>query len=192
MSSGEGFMDKVKKQLQIITDKTGIDGRIILGVLGVAALLTLIGFLDRYITCLVGIVLPTYWSIKAIESAEPGDDKQWLTYWAVYAIFTFFDLFANFIMRFIPFYFFVKIIFLIWCFMPNTQGAKFLYEKFIKKIFDKYEDVLDKYVKKVETGTKNAYEKAKGTLEKNKDKIYEAGKGVKNMAENALRNKKYS
>ena len=165
----EDFMTKVKKQLQIITDKTGIDARIILAILGVAIVLTLIGFLDKYITCLVAIVLPTYWSLKAIDSKGADDDKQWLTYWCVYAVFTFFDLFFHFILNIIPLYFFVKIIFLIWCFMPNTRGALIIYDKIIDPFFKKYEKIIDKNVKQVLKAGDKVMGKAKKTIEDNKD-----------------------
>ncbi|MCQ2816159.1 MAG: HVA22/TB2/DP1 family protein [archaeon] len=173
--SSQDFMGKIKDQMQLIKDKTGIDPKIILGILGGAALLTLTGFLDSYITCIVGIVLPTYWSLKAIESAEGDDDRQWLTYWIVYGVFNFLDLFAHLILKFIPFYFFLKLIFLIWCFMPNTRGAAIIYDKIISKIFKKYETQIDKGVHKVMKKAQKAMGMAKEKIDENKGKILEAG-----------------
>lgn len=51
----DDIMAKTKEQMKIIQEKTGIDPKIILGILGVAALFTLIGLFDKYITCLVAI-----------------------------------------------------------------------------------------------------------------------------------------
>ena len=174
----DDIMAKTKEQMKIIQEKTGIDPKIILGILGVAALFTLIGLFDKYITCLVAIVLPTYWSIKAIETKEGDDDKQWLTYWAVYAVFTFFDLFAGFIMRFLPFNFFIKLVFLVWCFMPNTQGAIYIYNYFIIKIFKKYESKLDKGVNKFLKKSNELKQKVEKKYEEHKDEIQEAAKKV--------------
>ena len=53
----EDLMKKFDEQMKIIQDKTGINPKIVLGVLGAALFLTLIGWLDKYITCLVAIVL---------------------------------------------------------------------------------------------------------------------------------------
>ena len=174
----EDLMKKFDEQMKIIQDKTGINPKIVLGVLGAALLLTLIGWLDKYITCLVAIVLPTYWSIKAIETKEGDDDKQWLTYWAVYACFTFLDLFAGFIMKFLPFYFFMKLIFLIWCFMPNTQGAIYIYNYVILKIFKKYESRLDRGINKFMKKSNEMMKKAEKTIEENKGVLKEAAKAA--------------
>ena len=172
------LLKKVKVHLDVIKEKTGIDPKIVLGVLGVALLFTLIGFLDQYITCLVAIVFPTYWSIKAIESKEADDDKQWLTYWAVYACFTFFDLFSSFIMKFLPFYFFFKLIFLIWCFMPNTHGAVFIYNYFIIKIFKKYESRLDKGINKFMKKSNEMMDKAQKKIKENEEIFGDMAKTV--------------
>ena len=148
----QGFMDKLKarfnKEIELISNKTGYDGKIITGILAVCTVLTLINVFGKYITCIVGVVLPAYWSIKAIESQEYGDDKQWLTYWSIYGIFTFLDQFLNIVLRIIPFYFIIKIVFLIWCFMPNTMGALFIYNKIVGPYFRKYQSKIDQKIEK--------------------------------------------
>ena len=83
------IIKKIDEHLKIIVEKTGIQGKYIMIALGVSLLFTIIGFFDKYITCLVGILLPTFFSIKAIESKEEEDDKLWLTYWTIYAVFSF-------------------------------------------------------------------------------------------------------
>ena len=102
----QGFMEKIKaryrKELEIISKKTGIDGKYIsLGLL-ISAILCFVNLFSKYITCLVGVTLPAYWSMKAIESQEYDEVRQWLTYWAIYGLFTFLDQFANIILRIFP------------------------------------------------------------------------------------------
>jgi len=172
------IIKKIDEHLKIIVDKTGIQGKYIMIALGVALLFTIIGFLDKYITCLVGILLPTFFSIKAIESKEEDDDKLWLTYWTIYALFSFLDLFVGWILKIIPFYFIIKLVFLVWCFMPNTKGAVIIYDKIIKPFFLKNEGIIDKYFNKLAEKTKKAGELAKNELNKNKDKINEAGEKI--------------
>ena len=148
----QGYINKLKawfkKEIDLISEKTGVDGKIISTVLLISSIFCFINLFSKYITCLVGVILPAYWSIKAIESPQYDDDKQWLTYWAIYGLFTFLDQFANIILRIFPFYFIFKIIFLIWCFMPNTMGALFIYNKFVAPYFKKYEDKIDKKIEK--------------------------------------------
>ena len=178
----EELMKNVGKHLNLIKNKTKTDPKIILGILAGGLVLTLLGWFDKYITCLIGIILPTYWSIKAIESPQEDDDKQWLTYWAVYAVFNFFDLFAKFILKIIPFYYVVKLIFLVWCFMPNTQGALFIYNKFLRNIFLKNEGKLNKYVSKIMRKTNEVSEKAKEEINKGKEKIID--NAINNLKKN--------
>ena len=148
----QGYIQQLKswfqKEIDLISEKTGVDGKIISSILLVGSIFCFINLFSKYITCLVGVILPAYWSIKAIESQEYDDDKQWLTYWAIYGLFTLLDHFANFILRIFPFYFIFKIIFLIWCFMPNTMGALFIYKKFVAPYFKKYEEQIDKRIEK--------------------------------------------
>ena len=148
----QGYIKKLKawfkKEIDLISEKTGVDGKIISTVLLISSIFCFINLFSKYITCLVGVILPAYWSIKAIESPQYDDDKQWLTYWAIYGLFTLLDQFANIILRIFPFYFIFKIIFLIWCFMPNTMGALFIYNKFVAPYFKKYEDKIDKKIEK--------------------------------------------
>ena len=148
----QGYINKLKawfkKEIDLISEKTGVDGKIISTVLLISSIFCFINLFSKYITCLVGVILPAYWSIKAIESPQYDDDKQWLTYWAIYGLFTLLDQFANIILRIFPFYFIFKIIFLIWCFMPNTMGALFIYNKFVAPSFKKYEDKIDKKIEK--------------------------------------------
>ena len=148
----QGYIKKFKswynKEINIISQKTGVDGKIISSILIICSIFCFINIFSKYITCLVGVILPAYWSIKAIESPQYDDDKQWLTYWAIYGLFTLLDQFANIILRIFPFYFIFKIIFLIWCFMPNTMGALFIYNKFVGPYFKQYEEKIDKKIEK--------------------------------------------
>ena len=181
------LMNQLGVHLKLIEKKTGQNPKIILGILAASLIFVVIGYLEKYITCIVGIVLPTYWSIKAIESNEGDDDKQWLTYWAVYAVFDFLDLFAGFILKIIPFYYILKLIFLIWCFMPNTQGALIVYNHIIKKFFIKYENNLDQLVNKVMKRSQETTQRVREEIEKNKDKIASAGISAASAVNDALK-----
>ena len=161
--------NKISSELDLIEKKVGQNPKIIIGILVGGLILTIIGFFERQITTIIGIVLPTYWSIKAIESPETEDDIQWLTYWSVYAVFSFFDLFAKFILKFIPFYFVLKLVFLIWCFMPNTKGATFIYKNLLSKYFKKYEGKFDKIADKFKSLNKKINDKEKEIINKDKN-----------------------
>eukprot|EP00946_MAST-07B_sp_MAST-7B-sp1_P004142 g4142.t1 len=77
---------------------------------------------------ILGFVYPTYASIKALESPQTDDDKQWLTYWVLYAFFSLIEHFTDTLLYWIPFYFSIKLALLIWMMVPGQKGAIFIYQ----------------------------------------------------------------
>ena len=82
-------------------------------------------------------------SFKAIESPDKEDDKKWLTYWIVFGFFTLFDTPLSYALYFLPFYYPVKLLFYVWMFYPNTNGALWLYNNIIVKMLRKYQPIID-------------------------------------------------
>ena len=171
----DGIKAYINSHMQILSAKTGIPAPIILGVLVFCCICVFIGYFDKYITILVAVIYPSYWSIKAIESEEKGDDTQWLTYWVVFAFFTVFDTVGGAILQYIPFYFFIKIVFLIWCFLPNTRGATVIYNKILRGCFKKYETRLDELNNDIENKFGDVYGSGVNYMETNKVRIIKTG-----------------
>jgi len=92
---------------------------------------------------IVGFVYPAYKSLLAIESKSRGDDTQWLIYWVVYCFFSMIEVFTDFLLYWIPFYFAFKLAFLLWAMLPQTRGAQFLYNNFLKDFLKKNESRID-------------------------------------------------
>lgn len=92
---------------------------------------------------IVGFVYPAYKSLLAIETPTRGDDTQWLIYWVVYCFFSMIEVFTDFLLYWIPFYYAFKLAFLLWAMMPQTKGAKFLYDSFLKDFLKKNESKID-------------------------------------------------
>ena len=161
----------VQEHMTIIQKRTEVNPKVLLGGLALALVLTTTKWFSSYVTCLVGVLCPTYMTLKVIESPEDDDDKQYLTYWVVYGLFSVIDTFTAFLVNRIPFYYTIKLAFLIWLFMPNFKGAVFVYNLIIGPIFRKYEYKFDKGVDKIVSKGKDLTEKAKETLEENQVKI---------------------
>lgn len=95
------------------------------------------------LTSIVGFVYPAFKSFQAIETKSKGDDTQWLVYWVIFAFFTVAETFVDYLLYWIPFYFAFKLAFLLWCMLPQTKGAKFLYDSFLKDFLKKNESRID-------------------------------------------------
>ena len=96
---------------------------------GVASVMFGVG--QTYITNLLGVAYPAFMSFMALKSEGKDDDKQWLTYWVCFGAFNIVDQFAGIILRFIPFYYFLKLGFMVYLFHPSTLGATTVYNNFI-------------------------------------------------------------
>merc|ERR1711865_33137 len=95
----------------------------------------------------VGFVYPAFKSFEAIETkkqtAAPGNDKQWLSYWIIFSFFSIIELFVDFLLYWIPFYYAFKLAFLLWAMLPQTRGAKFMYDSFLKDFLKNKESRID-------------------------------------------------
>jgi len=92
---------------------------------------------------IVGFVYPAFKTFEALETKNKGDDTQWLIYWIVYAFFSIIEVFVDFLLYWIPFYYAFKLAFLLWAMLPQTKGAKFLYDSFLKDFLKKNESKID-------------------------------------------------
>jgi len=103
----------------------------------------LFGFGSGPLCNLVGFIYPLYASFKAINSERKDDDSQWLTYWVVYAFFTVIESFTDLFLFWIPFYYFIKMAFLLWCYLPQFEGSLVIYKKFIDPYLESHAAAIE-------------------------------------------------
>ena len=135
--------EKWQNQMILIQEKTGVKGIYVVILLIICVFLVYLNIFDTVITNLLGTLYPAFWTIKSIENDDLEEQKNWLTYWAVFGSFVLIDMFSPVIVKIIPFYFVFKIIFLIMLFMPGSKVGPFIYDILVKKILGKYEEKID-------------------------------------------------
>lgn len=134
--------------IQKISATTGIPQQKVLQYVMVLLILFIVfGVGASILTNIIGVAYPVFMSFYALESDGDDDDKLWLTYWVVFGIFSIADQFAGFILRFIPFYYVLKVAVLIWLFHPASQGAIFVYNNQIQPLWKEYEGQLEEVQK---------------------------------------------
>ena len=133
--------DKWKEINKSIKDTTGIDGIFVIIFLSICVLLVYLGIFESLITSLVGTLYPGFSTIKAIQKNK--NKKEWLTYWVIFGSFLIFDMFSSIIIKVVPYYFVVKIIFLIWMFIPGSNGCQIVYDFLISKLMKIIEQIID-------------------------------------------------
>ena len=76
-----------------------------------------------FLICIYACVM----SVRAIESPGGDDDRQWLSFWIIFLIFTVFEAMTDVLLSWVPSYFEIKFGFLCWLVFCN--GADVLYRK---------------------------------------------------------------
>lgn len=130
------------KEIKMIYKKTGIKPVYFFWILIVCLIFILLGYFESTLTYLIATLYPLYISIKTLQNGDREDIKQWLTYWIVYALFINIESVFGFLLQYIMFYSFIKIIFLLILFLPQYNGALWIYEKILKDLFVKYESSI--------------------------------------------------
>jgi len=131
-----------------ISAKADVNPGLILAGIGSLALLVLL-ILQGWTILLttITVLYPAIHSIRAIESDDGGeDDKVWLTYWMIYGLFNVLETFFGFIFYFIPYWQWIRLALFVWLLLPNFNGAKTIYEGFVRQLILKNKDQINKWI----------------------------------------------
>lgn len=105
-----------------------------------------VGFGAGFFSHLVGFAYPAYASFKVIESKDVRDDAQWLTYWVIFALFSLVEPFSDILLWWFPFYYSVKIMALLFCQLPQFNGAQYVYIHYAKPWFERTAPFIESQV----------------------------------------------
>jgi len=106
-------------------------------------------FAGKLLSNILGWVYPSYRSFKALESPGHDDDKQWLTYWAVYGFVSILESFTDILLYWLPFYFFLKTILLLWLMLPTFNGATTVYTRLLRPFLAQHRSQIDSHLDRV-------------------------------------------
>jgi receptor expression-enhancing protein 5/6 len=133
----EKLQAKFDELIGTVAEKTGQkEQHVKYAIIGLVVLILFFGLGGSIISKLVGFLYPAFESLKALETARGTDDSKWLTYWVVFSAFNFVEHFVEFIFGILPFYFLIKMCFFLWLYLPLTNGADMIYDKFVSPLFD--------------------------------------------------------
>jgi len=178
-------------QLRQIADKAKVrPAYLCLAALIVAPILILFFLGGAILSVVLTVVYPAFKSIQALETkGDDDDDKQWLTYWVIFGFFTLADEMFGWLLEFIPFYFYIRLVFFIYMFAPQTQGAIVIYRTVLHPVLVKYQHRIDEIIAQVQGASaelaKEAKEAAQKELSKpeNQQKMWSAANELHKQAD---------
>ncbi|XP_010561094.1 PREDICTED: receptor expression-enhancing protein 4 [Haliaeetus leucocephalus] len=102
--------------------------------------------LSRVIVLVFGMLYPAYASYKAVKTKNIREYVRWMMYWIVFALFMATETFTDLLISWFPFYYEIKMAFVIWLLSPYTRGASLLYRKFVHPTLSRKEKEIDTYI----------------------------------------------
>lgn len=102
--------------------------------------------ISRIVVLAFGTLYPAYASYKAVKTKNVKEYVKWMMYWIVFALFTTVETATDLFLSWFPFYFELKIAFVIWLLSPYTKGSSVLYRKFVHPTLSNKEREIDEYI----------------------------------------------
>ncbi len=148
--------------VQKISQKLKLQPQAIIALfIGVVAFYCVLPFVGNFITSFICFLIPAYYTFKAIESAEQEDDNRLLTYWIIFGLIYSLDEIFRSVLSFIPFYHLIRFALLISLFHSNFNGAKLIYNQFLRPVFTKYVSQIDALIEPLEERSRSVGEQFK-------------------------------
>lgn len=104
--------------------------------------------LSRCLMLVLGTLYPAYRSYKAIKNKDVREHVKWMMYWIVFALFTTLETFLDIFFSWFPFYYEIKILFILWVLSPATRGSSMLYKKIVHPMLNSREKDIDDLIEK--------------------------------------------
>ncbi|XP_072898303.1 receptor expression-enhancing protein 1-like isoform X2 [Hemitrygon akajei] len=102
--------------------------------------------ISRLVVLIFGTLYPAYSSYKAVKTKNVKEYVKWMMYWIIFALFTTVETFTDLFLPWFPFYYELKIAFVIWLLSPYTKGSSVLYRKFVHPTLSSKEQEIDEYL----------------------------------------------
>ncbi|KAM4621305.1 receptor expression-enhancing protein 2 isoform 2-T2 [Polymixia lowei] len=102
--------------------------------------------ISRMVVLAFGTLYPAYSSYKAVKTKNVKEYVKWMMYWIVFALFSTAETITDLVLSWFPFYFELKIAFVIWLLSPYTKGSSVLYRKFVHPTLSNKEKEIDEYI----------------------------------------------
>ncbi len=138
------------KEIRFICNKTGLSPIALLLILLCFIFFIMIGYFEDTLTILIGTLYPLYMSIKTLQYGTIDDTNKWLCYWLSFYFFNWIEKIFYRLFEYIPFYFIIRLVFILFLYLPQSHLSITFYSKVIKPLYHRYHNQIREVFKKVE------------------------------------------
>ncbi|KAJ3187815.1 receptor accessory protein 4 [Gaertneriomyces sp. JEL0708] len=100
-------------------------------------------YLSRVVGNVAGYMYPAYLSYKAVKARDEDALDRWLTHWIVMSFFTIAEIPGDMLLFWLPLYYELKLLIVLWLVLPYTQGSTILYHQLLQPTLAKHEPEID-------------------------------------------------
>ncbi|EEA24768.1 hypothetical protein TMatcc_007869 [Talaromyces marneffei ATCC 18224] len=104
------------------------------------------GIFADLLSSVITILFPAFASYKAIRSGNPAHLTPWLMYWVVLSGILLAESWTVFIIGWFPFYSWIRLFFLSYLVLPQTQGARILFQEYVDPFFEQHEREIEEFI----------------------------------------------
>ncbi|KAH0492942.1 hypothetical protein TgHK011_007868 [Trichoderma gracile] len=98
------------------------------------------------LSSVASFLFPIFASYKALKTSDPAQLTPWLMYWVVFSCCLLVESWVYFILAWVPFYGYIRLLFFLYLILPQTQGARVLYEQHVHPFLRENEAQIDEFI----------------------------------------------
>ncbi|KAF3355602.1 hypothetical protein VdG1_06866 [Verticillium dahliae VDG1] len=98
------------------------------------------------LSSVASFLFPLFASYKALKTSDPAQLTPWLMYWVVLACVLLVESWTEWFLGWIPFYAYLRLFFLLYLVLPQTQGARLLYETYVHPFLEDNETQIEAFI----------------------------------------------
>ncbi|KAJ5811192.1 TB2/DP1/HVA22-related protein [Penicillium robsamsonii] len=104
------------------------------------------GIFADLLSSVITIFFPVFASYKALRSSDPSQLAPWLMYWVVLSVILLAESWTVFIIGWFPFYSWIRLGFMCYLVLPQTQGARLLYQDYVDPFLTHHEREIEEMI----------------------------------------------
>ncbi|KAI1397457.1 TB2/DP1, HVA22 family-domain-containing protein [Hypoxylon fuscum] len=102
--------------------------------------------IPKLLSSVASFLFPLFASYKALKTSDPAQLTPWLMYWSVLSCALLVESWIDFVLVWVPFYSYMRLFFLLYLVLPQTQGARLLYETYLHPYLEENESQIEDFI----------------------------------------------